>query len=316
MLLSIVRRLGVLLASLAISTLLVFAFMQVLPGDPARIALGVNASDEAVASLRHDYGLDRPMPVQYLSWVGGRIRADLGTSYVSGAEIGPQIADRLMVTLWLAGAGMLIAMLIAIPLGTISAVLHRSPLGLAVSAVSQIGVAIPAFLAGIILITFFAVQWQWFPANGWTPPAVDPGRFLRQLTLPAMSLGLVQGAVLTRYVRSAVLEVLREDYLRTARSKGLRPWPALVRHGLRNAAVPVITVLGLQLAALLIGAVVVERVFVIPGLGSLLLDAVANRDLLIVQDVVMLLVLAVLLITFVVDVLYLIVDPRMRVRVR
>ncbi len=316
MLLSILRRLGVLFASLAVSTLLVFAFMQVLPGDPARVALGVNASDEAVSSLRHDFGLDRPLPVQYLTWASGLFRGDLGTSYVTSAQIGPQIADRLMVTLWLAFAGMSLAILIALPLGTVSAVRHRSAVGLAVSAVSQIGVAIPAFLAGIMLITLFAVQLRWFPANGWTPPAQDPARFLQQLTLPALSLGLVQGAVLTRYVRSSVLEVLREDYLRTARSKGLRPWPALMRHGLRNAAVPVITVLGLQLAALLVGAVVIERVFVIPGLGSLLLDSVSNRDLLVVQDVVMLLVLAVLLITFLVDVLYLLVDPRMRVRVR
>lgn len=316
MLLSILRRLVVLIASLAVSTLGVFAFMQVLPGDPARVALGVNASDEAVAALRHEYGLDRPLPVQYVSWVGGLVRGDLGTSYVTSAAIGPQIADRFAVTAWLACVGMVIAIMLALPLGTFSAVKHRSPVGLAVSAVSQIGVAVPAFLAGLMLITLFAVQLRWFPANGWTPPAVDPGRFLRQLTLPALSLGLVQGAVLTRYVRSSVLEVLREDYLRTARSKGLRPWPALLRHGLRNAAVPVITVLGLQLAALLIGAVVIERVFVIPGLGSLLLDAVSVRDLLVVQDVVMLLVLAVLVITFIVDVLYLVVDPRMRVRVR
>lgn len=316
MLLSILRRLFVLVVSLAVSTLGVFAFMQILPGDPARIALGVHASEEAVAALRADYGLDRSLPVQYLSWVGGLLRGDLGTSYVTSADIGAQIADRLAVTAWLACAGMSVAVLIALPLGTFSAVKHRSPVGLAVSAISQMGVAVPAFLAGIMLITLFAVQLRWFPANGWTPPAADPGRFLRQLTLPALSLGLVQGAVLTRYVRSSVLEVLREDYLRTARSKGLRPWPALLRHGLRNAAVPVITVLGLQLAALLIGAVVVERVFVIPGLGSLLLDAVSNRDLLVVQDVVMLLVLAVLLITFLVDVLYLLVDPRLRVRVR
>lgn len=316
MLLSILRRFGVLLASLAVSTLLVFAFMQVLPGDPARVALGVNASDAAVAALRQEYGLDRPLAVQYLTWVGGLLRGDMGTSYVTGAATGPQIADRWGVTLWLAGAGMLIALLIAVPAGTFSAVKHRSPLGLGISALSQVGVAVPAFLAGITLITVFAVQWRVLPANGWTPPAVDPGRFLQQLILPALSLGLVQGAVLTRYVRSSVLEVLREDYLRTARSKGLAPWPALVRHGLRNAAVPVITVLGLQLAALLIGAVVVERVFVIPGLGSLLLDAVATRDLLMVQNVVMLLVLAVLLISFIVEVLYVVVDPRLRVRSR
>ena len=184
------------------------------------------------------------------------------------------------------------------------AVRHRKLSGLVLSAVSQVGVAVPAFLAGILLITVFAVKLGWLPANGWTPPAEDPVMFLKQLVLPALSLGLVQGAVLTRYVRSAVLDVLREDYLRTARAKGLRPGQALWRHGLRNAAVPVVTVLGLQLATLLIGAVVVERVFVIPGLGSLLLDGVSNRDLLLVQDVVMILVVAVLLVNFLVDLLY------------
>ena len=162
--------------------------------------------------------------------------------------------------------------------------------------------AVPAFLAGILLITVFAVGLGWLPANGWTPPAQDPVMFLKQLVLPALSLGLVQGAMLTRYVRSAVLDVLREDYLRTARAKGLRPTQALLRHGLRNAAVPVVTVLALHLATLLVGAVVIERVFVIPGLGSLLLDSVSNRDLIMVQDVVMIIAMAVLLVNFLVDI--------------
>ena len=207
---------------------------------------------------------------------------------------------------------MVIALVVAVPLGTLMAVRHRRLSGLLLSGISQVGVAVPAFLAGILLITVFAVRLGWLPANGWTPPAQDPVMFVKQLVLPALALGLVQGAVLTRYVRSAVLDVLREDYLRTARAKGLRPMPALMRHGLRNASVPIVTVLGLQLATLLIGAVVVERVFVIPGLGSLLLDAVANRDLIVVQDVVMLLVVAVLVVNFVVDLLYLALDPRLR----
>lgn len=306
----------VLLASLAVASVVVFGFMQVLPGDPARVALGVNASDAAVAALRHEFGLDRPLLTQYLSWAGGLVRGDLGLSYISRAPIGPQLADRFQVTLWLVAVGTLVAQLGAVPIGTIMAVRHRHPSGLVLSALSQVGVAIPAFLAGIMLITVFAVQLRWLPANGWTAPRDDPARFLSQLVLPVLSLGLVQGAVLTRYVRSAVLDVLREDFLRTARSKGLTPGRALIRHGLRNAAVPVVTVLGLQLSTLLIGAVVVERVFVIPGLGSLLLDAVSVRDLLVVQDVVMLLVASVLLVTFLVDLLYLAIDPRMRVRTR
>jgi peptide/nickel transport system permease protein len=313
MVLRLIERTAVLLASLAVSSLLVFAFMAILPGDPARVALGVNASDEAVAELRRQFGLDRPLTTQYFEWLGGLVRGDFGTSYVSKAAIGPQIFDRFQVTLWLVVAGMVIALAVAAPAGTVMAARHRKVSGLALSAVSQLGVAVPAFLAGILLIMVFAVKLGWLPANGWTPPAQDPAMFLKQLVMPALSLGLVQGAVLTRYVRSAVLEVLREDYLRTARAKGLRPFPALWRHGIRNAAVPVVTVLGLQLATLLIGAVVVERVFVIPGLGSLLLDGVSNRDLLLVQDVVMVLVMAVLLVNFVVDLLYVALDPRLRV---
>ncbi|MGW6278766.1 ABC transporter permease [Kribbella sp. NPDC055071] len=312
MVVRLIERTGVFLVSLAVSSVLVFAFMAVLPGDPARVALGVNASDEAVAELRRQFGLDRPLVTQYFDWLGGLLRGDLGTSYVSKVAIGPQVFDRLQVTLWLVVAGMVIALLVAVPAGTVMAARHRKVSGLVLSALSQLGVAVPAFLAGILLIMLFAVKLGWLPANGWTPPAQDPGMFLKQLILPALSLGLVQGAVLTRYVRSAVLDVLREDYLRTARAKGLRPFQALWRHGLRNAAVPVVTVLGLQLATLLIGAVVVERVFVIPGLGSLLLDGVSNRDLLLVQDVVMVLVIAVLLVNFVVDLLYVALDPRLR----
>jgi peptide/nickel transport system permease protein len=312
MILRLIERTAVLMVSLAVSSLLVFGFMAVLPGDPARVALGVNASDEAVAQLREQFGLDRPLTTQYADWMAGLLRGDFGISYVSKAEIGPQVFDRLQVTLWLVVTGMIIALLVAAPAGTVMAARHRKISGLLLSGISQLGVAVPAFLAGILLIMVFAVRLGWLPANGWTPPAQDPGMFLKQLILPGLSLGLVQGAVLTRYVRSAVLDVLREDYLRTARAKGLRPFPALWRHGIRNAAVPVVTVLGLQLATLLIGAVVVERVFVIPGLGSLLLDGVSNRDLLLVQDVVMLLVVAVLFVNFLVDLLYLALDPRLR----
>lgn len=312
MILRLLQRTGIFLGSLVVSSILVFGFMAVLPGDPARVALGVNASDSAVQEMRAQFGLDRPLVVQYLDWVRGLVTFDPGISYISRAPIGPQVADRLQVTLWLVVTAMVIALVIAVPVGTIMAVRHRKVSGLVLSAASQLGVALPAFLAGILLITLFAVQLQWLPANGWTPPAEDPARFLEQLVLPAVSLAIVQAAVLSRYVRSSVLDVLREDYLRTARAKGLRPGRALMRHGLRNAAVPVVTVLALQLATLLIGAVVVERVFVIPGLGSLLLDSVSNRDLIMVQDVVMILVVAVLFVNFLVDLLYVVIDPRLR----
>lgn len=312
MLATIARRVGVFAASLLASTVVVFAFMVLLPGDPARVALGVNASDDAVRALRHGYGLDRPLPVQYLDWLRSLVTGDLGESYISHARIAPLVLDHLLVTGWLVVVSMALAVALAIPTGALMAATHRRPIGAVISALSQIGVAVPGFLAGIVLVTIFAVRLRWLPANGWTPPAVDPGQFLRQLVLPCLALGLVQAAVLSRYVRSAVLEVMHQDYLRTARAKGLRPVQALVRHGLRNAAVPVITVLGLQLSTLLVGAVVIERVFVIPGLGSLLLDAVGTRDLLVVQDVVMVLVVAVLLVGLLVDLLYVVVDPRLR----
>jgi peptide/nickel transport system permease protein len=307
----LLRRAAILVASAAAASVLVFGFMSVLPGDPAEIALGVNATPEAVASLRAEFGTDRPLYEQYLDWAGGLLRWDFGESYVSNADIGPQIADRLAVTMWLVGAAILVALLIAIPLGTLSALHHRRFTGLAVSGLSQLGIAVPAFVMGIGLIYVFAIKLGLVPSGGWTPPT-EPGKFLSQLVLPALSLGLIQGAMLTRYVRSATLEVLREDYMRTARAKGASSVRTLVRHGLRNASIPVVTVLGLHMTTLLIGSVVIERVFVIPGLGSLLLDAVANRDLLVVQGVVMLLVIAALAINFVVDVLYVLLDPRLR----
>ena len=316
MILRLLQRTGVLLASLAVASLLVFGFMRVLPGDPARVALGINASDEAVAQLRTQFGLDRPVTVQYLEWVRGLVLLDPGVEFVSRAPIGPQIADRIQVTLWLVLAAMVLAIVVAVPVGVWMAVRHRHLDGVVMSGLSQVGVAIPAFLAGILLISVFAVRLRWVPSGGWVVPGQDPVGFLQRLALPAVSLALVQAAVLARYVRSAVLDVLREDYLRTARAKGLRPVEALWRHGFRNAAVPVVTVLGLQLATLLVGAVVIERVFVIPGLGSLLLDSVAKRELLTVQAVVMVLVVAVLVINFVVDLLYLLIDPRLRTGAR
>ncbi|OLT16086.1 ABC transporter permease [Pseudonocardia sp. CNS-139] len=312
MVVQLLRRTAVFAVSLAVATVAVFAFMTVLPGDPARVALGVNATEEAVAATRAEFGTDRPLAVQYADWVSGLPVGDFGRSYVTDTEIGPQILDRLLVTTWLVLAGTAVAVVVAVPLGIAAAVLHRRAGGALISGFSQVGVAVPSFIAGILLVTVFAVRLGWLPSGGWTPPAQDPVEFLRRLALPALALGLVQGAVLTRYVRSAVLDVLREDYLRTARAKGLTPIRALLRHGLRNAAVPVVTVLGLQLATLLIGAVVVERVFVIPGLGSLLLDGVANRDLLLVQGVVVVLVLAVLVVNFLVDVAYTVLDPRLR----
>lgn len=311
---AILRRLAIFVVSVFVASIVVFLFMAVLPGDPAQVALGVNATPELLAQTRHAFGLDRPLVTQYLSWLGGVLHGDFGHSYVTGEAIGPQLIDRLGVTLWLVAAGMVVALILAIPFGTAAAMWHRRASGAVISGISQLGVAVPAFLAAVLLVQIFAVQLRWLPSGGWTPPDQGAGEFVRGLILPALSLGLVQGAVLTRYVRSAMLDTMGQDYLRTARSKGLRPYPALMRHGLRNAAVPVVTVLGLQLSTLLIGAVVVERVFVLPGLGSMLLDSVSSRDLLAVQGIVLVLVVAVLLVNFLVDVAYVLIDPRLRVR--
>ncbi|QBE48393.1 ABC transporter permease [Leucobacter triazinivorans] len=295
-----------------VATVVVFLFMRLIPGDPAQIALGVNATPELLEQTREQFGTDRPLIVQYLEWFGGLLRGDFGTSYLTRTDISPMVLDRVQVSLILVLTAMAVALLVAIPLGTWAAVKHRSFSGVAIGLGSQIGVAIPGFLAGILLVMIFAVGLGWLPANGWTAPSVDFGDFIRRLILPVVALASVQGAILTRYVRSAVLEVMSEDYLRTARAKGLSKNGALLKHGLRNAAIPVITVTGVQIAALIIGAVVIERVFVIPGLGSMLLDAVGNRDLLTVQSVVMVLVAITLILNLVVDILYTIIDPRLR----
>ncbi|MCQ9369228.1 ABC transporter permease [Brevibacterium sp. 50QC2O2] len=298
--------------TLVIASVVVFALLNLLPGSAAQVALGVNATPEAVAALEAEYGLDRPLPVQYLHWVGGILHGDFGTSYVTQAPVGPVISGSVQVTLILVVAAVVVSLLIAVPVGTLAAVSHRRPLGAVISALGQVGVAIPSFLAAILLVLVFSVNLGWLPSSGWVVPAVDPAGFLRSLILPVLALSLVQAAILSRYVRSAVLDVLGEDFLRTARAKGLTRGAAVVRHGLRNAAVPVLTVTGLQLSALLVGAVVVEQVFVLPGMGSELVRAVGNRDLVTVQGIVLVLVFMVLVINLLVDVLYTIIDPRIR----
>lgn len=308
----LLRRVGVFAATIVVASVVVFGVMAVLPGDPAVVALGVNASPELLEQTRERFGTDRPLVEQYASWAGGLMQGDFGTSYVTEAPIGPLVVDRLLVTLWLVGLGVVVAVALAGPLGVASAVWHRRVRGTALAAVSQAGMAVPAFVLAILLVAVFAVKLQWVESSGWVPPAEDPAEFLRQVALPVLSLGLVQAALLSRYVRSATLDVLREDYLRTARAKGLTPGRALRRHGLRNASIPVVTVLGLQMAALLVDAIIIEVIFVIPGLGSLLLEAVSNRDLLTVQGVVMVIVGAVLVINLVVDLLYVAIDPRLR----
>ena len=312
MLIRIAKNLARFVVTFLVATLAVFGIMRVLPGDPAAIAAGENATPELIARLAQEFGTDRPLPEQYWDWFSGLLRGDFGVSYVTRTDISPLVLDKVQVSLILVTLAMLLALAIAIPLGIVAAVRHGKPSGALVSGLSQLGIAIPGFLLGILLVSFVSLRLGWLPANGWTPPGVDFGDFLRRIILPVAALAGVQSAILMRYVRSAVLEVMHEDYLRTARAKGLSPARALLKHGLRNAAIPVLTVTSVQFAALIIGAVVIERVFVIPGLGSMLLTAVGNRDLLTVQSVVMVLVAITLIINLVVDVLYTVLDPRIR----
>lgn len=298
--------------SMFAATIAVFALMRVLPGDPAAIAAGENATEEVVASLARQFGTDRPLALQYWDWFSGIWCGDFGVSYVTRTDISPLVADKMQVSLILVTLAMVLALAIAIPAGSIAAVRHSKPSGVLISVASQLGIAVPGFLLGIVLVSFFALRLGWLPANGWVSPGEDFGAFVSRLVLPVVALAGVQSAILARYVRSAVLEVMHEDYLRTARAKGLSPLRALLRHGLRNAAIPVLTVTSVQFSALIIGAVVIERVFVIPGLGSMLLSAVGNRDLLTVQSVVMVLVAITLVANLLVDVLYTVLDPRIR----
>nr|WP_300150332.1 ABC transporter permease [Propionicimonas sp.] len=308
------RRLGVFAVSLLGASLLIFVMTHALPGDVAQVLLGTDATPEALAELRAQLGLDRPLVLQYLSWLGGILVGDFGHSHLNGQPVLALLAPRLAVTLWLVLFGLIGSLLIALPAGMVAALKRRSWPGFTISAAAQIGMAIPVFWGGILLVFFFSVWLRWLPANGYVPLAKNPGQWAAHLVLPAVTLAGVQAAVLIRYVRSAFLEVLDEDYYRTARSIGWTPMRALLRHGVRNAAISLVTVLGLQLSSVLVGAIVVESVFTLPGLGSMLLTAVGQRDLVVVQGTVMFLVLAVLVISALVDFSYLLIDPRQGLR--
>jgi len=305
-------RLATFLASLLVASIIVFSLLNLLPGDVAGVILGSSATPEAVAQLRAHMGLDQPFMMRYLSWLGGLLHGDLGHSAFSQLPIGPMVASKLGVTFSLVILGMVLAVVVALPLGAYAAVQRRRLSGVVVSVLPQIGMAVPAFLAGIVLVTIFAVKLGWLPANGYTPLLVNPLDWLRRLILPAVALAIVQSAVLMRYVRAAFIDVLQQDYFRTARAIGWSRYRAVMRHGVRNAALQIVTVIGLQLTTLFVGAVVIENVFVLPGLGWLLLSAVRSRDLPVVQSVVMVLVALILAINTIVDMTYAAIDPRLR----
>lgn len=289
-----------LLALLAAASVVIFLLLRAIPGDPARIALGLNASDEAVAELSHTLGTDRPLLAQYVGWIAAMLRGDFGVSLASGADLGPVIWQRAGISLVLAVTAMVLSLAIALPVGIWLARRNSAVL----SGLTQLGMAVPSFVVGIVAVAVFSVRLGWLPANGWGTAA--------HAVLPVLSLTAVQTAILARYIRTAVSEELERDYVRTARSTGASMTQVVREHVLRNAALPVLTVVGIQLSALVVSAVVVEQVFAIPGLGSFLLDSVRNRDITAVQSTMMLLVAFTLLVNALVDIAYGVVDPRVR----
>jgi peptide/nickel transport system permease protein len=308
----VLRRGAAFAATLLFVSALVFTVVRVLPGDPALLIMGTEGSPEAAARLREALGLDRPLPLQYLEWLGGAVSGDLGRSIQYDLPVGRLIVSRLPVTLPLTLLAALIMLAVALPLGVYAAVRHRRAGDYVTMIVSQIGIAVPSFWSGLLLILLFSVHLHWIPSGGFNPWSEGVGAALRSLLLPALALGLFQGAVLARATRSAVLEVLREDYVRTARAKGVREPAVIGKHAVRNALIPVVTVAGIQLGQLMAGSIILESVFALPGLGRLALGAIAARDLPVVQGVTLFVASTIVLINFVVDLAYGFLDPRIR----
>jgi peptide/nickel transport system permease protein len=312
----LLKRFAAFVATLAVASLVVFAVLELLPGNAAEIILGDTATPESLAVLEKKLGLDKPQPQRYAEWIGGLLQGRTATSISYDVPTGELIAERLRVTLPLAAMSMLLTVVVALAAGVYAASRHNQLGDVSVMAASQLGIAIPSFWFAILLILLFAVKLQWVSAGGFPGWSEDDGggawEGFKALLLPAIALAVVQASVLARWTRSAVLEVMREDFVRTARAKGLSRRQALWRHVLRNAMIPVLTIMGLQFAFLISGTVVVEQVFVLPGVGRLVFQAIANRDLVVVRDVVLLLVAMVVIVNFVVDVLYAVVDPRLK----
>jgi peptide/nickel transport system permease protein len=306
----ILRRTVILLLTLFLVSLAIFSVLMVIPGDPAQIILGVHATPETLHALRHKMGLDRPAIVQYLHFLKNILSGDLGRSITYDVPIRSLILSRLQVTVPLALLSLVFAVVLAIPLGIYSA-LHRNRIGdYGIMIFSQIGLAVPAFWAGILLILFFAVTLHWLPAGGFHGGLAAPLKALTSLLLPAFSLGLVRAAVLTRMTRSSMLDVLGEDYIRTAVSKGLPKRVVVYRHALRNAIIPIVTLIGLQAGDLLAGAIIVENVFHLPGIGRLVFEAIGQRDLPVVQGVVLFIAAMIVVVNFIMDIAYRYLDPR------
>lgn len=305
------RRLAVLVTTLLVAALIIFIVLDILPGDPAAVTLGLNAAPEALQALRVELGLDRPAPERFLKWIGGLATGDMGQSQTYRVPVAGLVAERLPVTLPLALMAMLLSTAIALPLALYAAARHNKVGDTAVMIFAQIGLAIPNFWFGILLVLAFSVGLGWFPAGGfpgWSA-GVLPG--LKALLLPAIALALPQAAILARVARASLLEAGQEDFARTARARGLSRRAVLLRHVLRNAMIPVVTILGLQFSFLIAGAIIIENVFALPGLGRLTFQAIAQHDINTVKSLVMLFATMVILINFATEILYGLVDPRL-----
>jgi peptide/nickel transport system permease protein len=305
-------RLAVLLGTLLAATVIVFVIVQVVPGDPVRYMMGLQADPQAMSAMRHELGLDAPPLQRYLHWVAGLLHGDFGSSYTYRIPVGRLLLERLRVSLPLTLYALAISTFIAFPAGVIAAARRGRPSDWLLTGATQFGLAIPNFWLGLLLVLCFAVNLHWVSAGGF--PGWDAGFWgaLKALTLPAIALAMPQAAILARVLRGALLDTLHEDYIRTARAKGAGEWQVLWRHALPNALVPVLTILGMQLSFLLAGGVIIENVFFLPGLGRLVFQAIAQRDLIVVQSVVMVLVLAVILVTFAVDLSHALVNTRLQ----
>ena len=308
----VLGRLTSLLLSLIAASIVIFLILEVVPGDPAQFMLGLNAQPDTIAALREQMGLDQPLLIRYFAWVLGMLHGDFGTSYTYRVPVSELINARLGVSLPLALYALTLTLLIAFPAGIVAAARRNSKTDLAVMGATQFGVAVPNFWFAMLLVLVFSITLRWFSAGGF--PGWNAGFWfgMRALTLPAIALALSQASILARVMRSALLDTLDEDYIRSARAKGLTRGQALRRHALRNALIPVLTIIGLQFSFLLAGGIIIENVFFLPGLGRLVFQGITQRDLIVVKSVVMLLVFAVILVNFLVDLSYAIVDPRLR----
>lgn len=306
------RRLLQLIPTLFLVSVMIFLLQQLLPGDPALVMAGEEKDPEVIEQIRRQYRLDQPLPMQYLYWIGGVLQGDLGESMRIKQPVASLIADKLPVTLQLATMAMAFALLIGIPAGILSAVKKGTVWDSAANVFALWGLSTPNFWLGILLIFLFSVQLGWLPASGWVSPFEDLGQSLATTVMPAFVLGNAIAAVLMRHTRSAMLQAMSADYVRTARAKGLRERAVVLRHALRNALTPVITLGALEFGTLLSGAVLTEQVFSVPGFGKLIVDAVFNRDYAVVQGVVLVTATVYVLLNLLADVLYVLVNPRLR----